>query len=103
MRIRSARIYDTYDAYPPVRPRESGEPGATHSSASKSGPPRPRGRTERGALSDIRFGTFVKFAFVCAAVGAWSSIVVSSAQAQGTPQGTWTMKAPLPARLNEVA
>src|SRR5947199_3656303 len=30
----------------PVRPRESGDPGAKHSNVSKSGPPLPRGRTE---------------------------------------------------------
>src|SRR5262245_1958790 len=36
----------------------------------------------------------VRLACVCAAVGAWTS----AAQAQGT----WTTKAPVPARINEV-
>src|SRR5262245_11510263 len=38
-------------AISPVRPRESGDPGAKHSNVSKSGSPLPRGRTESVALS----------------------------------------------------
>jgi N-acetylneuraminic acid mutarotase len=41
-------------------------------------------------------------ACACAAVGALASVWASAAQAQGAQQGSWTTKAPVPARLNEV-
>ena len=91
MRVRSAKIRDAHSA---VRPRESGDPGTKYSNVSKSGSPLPRGRTE----IDIRAGRLVKLACVCAVIGAGMSIATSAAQAQGS----WTTKAPVPARLNEV-